>query len=323
MAAVNDGASPFEAYTPTYNAYQAYTPPASASTYDGTGGAGDVSASQAFTQNLQGLRQTVFNQQYKQNLGPYGRVMDGTDILTNFELFKKDSRHCIWSNAQHTATHWETRAEYVTSLIQSYWTQTVWHEFGHAVGLRHNFMSSLDRNNFPTWTDVKGGTHVGLYASSLMEYNSTPDRLFFAGGAAQNNGNGGPWANGGASQSSAADAGNAPTHNGNWNGLPGWAPYDIGAVSFIYGNNRIPYAKGTTLAVPGAATGKAAQIGPITSSAGQNLAAVSGQTSRHDALERPERLEPDGDGRQPEGWRDPVPVLHRRAPPVLAVLPPG
>jgi hypothetical protein len=279
MATVNDGNSPFEAYQPSYNPYVQYTPPANS--YDGSGGAGDVLAAQAFTGNLQNLRQTVFNQQYQQNLGQYGRVMDGTDILTNFELFKKDSRHCIWNDAAHSGTHWESRAEYITSLIQSYWTQTVWHEFGHAVGLRHNFMSSLDRNNFPTWTDTAGGTHIGLYASSLMEYNSTPDRLFFAGGAAQNNANGGPWANGGAagaSQSTAANAGAVPTHNGNWNGLPGWAPYDIGAVSFIYGNNRIPYKAGATLAVPGAATGAPAKIGPQPTQATENLRAVSGQT---------------------------------------------
>jgi hypothetical protein len=147
-------------------------------------------------------------------------------------------------------------------------------------------MSSLDRNNFPTWTDQAGNVHTGLYASSLMEYNSTPDRLFFSGGAAQNNGNGGPWANGntlGSSQPTSAEAAAAPTHNGNWNGLPGWAPYDIGAVSFIYGNNRAPYAPGVdsngkpSLATAGGRYGTA-KIGPQPTGP-QNLLAVSGQTS--------------------------------------------
>jgi hypothetical protein len=270
MAVANKGGSPYKD-----DATEGYVAPAN--TYDGTGGSGDIAAAQEFTDNLMNLRTTVFNQQYAQDLGPYGRVMDGTDILTNFKLFEKDARHCIWSNAAHTATKWESRADYLTSLVQSYWTQTVWHEFGHAVGLRHNFMSSLDRNNFPTWTDVKGRSHTGLYASSLMEYNSTPDRLFFAGGAAQDNNNGGPWANGGASRASAADAAAAPTHNGNWNGLPGWAPYDMGAVAFIYGNNRTPYSAGPSLAEAGAATGKVAQVGPV--AVAQNLASVSGQVS--------------------------------------------
>jgi len=280
MGVVNNGDSPFQD-NPALN----YVAPANG--YDGSGGAGDIAAAQDFTANVQQLRQAVFQQQYTQDLGPYGRVMDGTDILTNFTLFEKDSRHCIWNNPQHTAsaspscagggngtTHWECRGEYLTSLINSYWVQTVWHEFGHAVGLRHNFMSSLDRNNFPTWTDAKGNSHVGLYASSLMEYNSTPDRLFFSGGAAQNNNNGGPWANGNASNSSAANANNAPTHTGNWNGLPGWAPYDIGAVSFIYGNNRVQYTGGN-LTNPGVA-GKLVN-GPA--NVPQNLASISGQSS--------------------------------------------
>jgi hypothetical protein len=284
MSVVNDGKSPFQDQ-PAYG----YTAPSDAALYDGTGGSGDQAAAATFMANVKNLRQAVFDQQYQQDLGPYGRVMDNTDILTNFTLFEKDSRHCVWNNPQHTAspapacsgstasstTHWECRGEFLTSLVQSYWTQTVWHEFGHAVGLRHNFMSSLDRNNFPTWTDVNGNTHVGLYASSLMEYNSTPDRLFFAGGAAQNNNNGGPWANGsGGSQTSAQNAGNAPTHMGNWNGLPGWAPYDIGAVTFIYGNNRVEYTGGT-IASPGTA-GKL-QTGPVPGV--QNLASISGQVS--------------------------------------------
>jgi hypothetical protein len=284
MKTINDGYDPYhdDPRSVAQGGSGYVAPPNS---FDGTGGAGDVAAAQNFTNTLQSLRSSVFNQQYAQDLGPYGREMDGTDILTNFKLFEKDSRHCIWNtkkdgSTDHTGTHWESRADYLKSLVQSYWTQTVWHEFGHAVGLRHNFMSSLDRNNFPTWTDVKGNVHVGLYASSLMEYNSTPDRLFFAGGAAQNNSNGGPWANNSgtnASQSTPGNAGNVPTHNGNWNGLPGWAPYDIGAVSFIYGNNRTPYAAGTTLAVPGAQNGKAS-VGPA--NVAQNLSSVSGQSSQ-------------------------------------------
>lgn len=287
MSVIDHGETPYQS-DPSLG----YTAPSN--NWDGTGGDGDVAAGAQFTGNLQSLRQTVFNQQYKAALGPYGRSLDNTDVLTNFNVFAKDARHCVWNNAQHTAgptpacagggtatTHWECRSEYLNSLVQSYWTQTVWHEFGHAVGLRHNFMASLDRYNFPTWTDGRGNTHIGLYASSIMEYNSTPDRIFFAGGAGQDNGNGGPWANGGVSQSTAANAGNAPTHSVNWNGLPGWAPYDIGAVSFIYGNNRTQYTGGTNcngVVCPlNVGTAGKAQMGPI--AAPQNLLAVSGQTS--------------------------------------------
>jgi hypothetical protein len=299
MQVVNDGYSPYASASYTVGGQTVnYTPPQAAAGYDGSGGQGDVAAAAAFNGQVQSLRQAVFAQQYTQAYSPYGRVLDNTDILTNFKLFEKDSRHCVWNNPQHSTaplsadiqkcsqapsgskTHWECRSEYLDSLVQSYWTQTVWHEFGHAVGLRHNFMSSLDRNNFPTWTDVNGNTHIGLYASSLMEYNSTPDRLFFAGGAAQGNANGGPWANSTtgseASQATAANAGAAPTHMGNWNGLPGWAPYDIGAVSFIYGNNRTAYTGGTIANAGTASTGKV-QVGPNGTPVPFNT--ISGQTS--------------------------------------------
>jgi len=254
MGAIDRGESPYEA-DPTVGYAPNFLPQGVA--YDGTGGASDFQAAQAFTDNMKQLNTDVFNQQYRAQYSRYGQIMDGTEILDNFTVFEKDARHCVWNNPQHTTgptpacagggsgtTHWECRSEYLTSLVQSYWTQTVWHEFGHAVGLRHNFMSSLDRNNFPTWTDTQyascastdtacqaSHTHIGLYASSLMEYNSTPDRLFFAGGAAQDNGNGG---------TGNVDNKWATT----WNGKPGWAPYDMGAVSFIYGNNQSKTALG-------------------------------------------------------------------------------
>jgi len=48
-----------------------------------------------------------------------------------------------------------------------------WHEFGHALGLHHNFMGSIDRPNFPR--DEKG--EISYYSSSVMEYSSAPVRL--------------------------------------------------------------------------------------------------------------------------------------------------
>ena len=84
----------------------------------------------------------------------------------------------------------------------SYYAQTVWHEFGHALGLDHNFMASVDRNNFPHYKDKAGRDHVGAYSSSLMEYNSTPDRVFWEDSQGQQ----------------------------------GWFPYDQAAIAFLYAN---------------------------------------------------------------------------------------
>jgi len=66
------------------------------------------------------------------------------------------------------------------------------------MGLDHNFMASVDRPNFPHYMDGHGRDHVGLFASSVMEYNSAPDRVF-------------------------------------WH--PDWAPYDRAAIGWIYANN--------------------------------------------------------------------------------------
>jgi hypothetical protein len=123
------------------------------------------------------------------------RKADNVDMYSLVGLFQRDARHCI-------AGQWETREQYVDNLVMSYYAQTVWHEFGHALGLDHNFMASIDRNNFPHYKDQTGRDHVGAYSSSLMEYNTTADRVFWA----------------------------------NQDGQAGWFPYDRAAIGFVYGN---------------------------------------------------------------------------------------
>ncbi|HEX8789915.1 MAG TPA: zinc-dependent metalloprotease [Polyangiaceae bacterium] len=130
------------------------------------------------------------------------RASDSTEMLQLPNIFDKDARHCI--NGK-----WESRQDYVKNLIYSYYALTWWHEFGHSMGLNHNWMGSVDRNNFPHYKDGVGRDHIGLYTSSLMEYNITPDRVFWSGSST----------------------------NGGANGKPGWGPYDQSAIAFTYSNS--------------------------------------------------------------------------------------
>ena len=107
------------------------------------------------------------------------------------------ARHCI--TGADGSTHWETKNEWVDNIIFSWDRSVIWHEFGHSMGLDHNFMGSVDRPNFPTYKDKEGRDHIGLYTNSIMEYSSGPADVYF--------------------------------------GSNTWAPYDVGALNFIYSNS--------------------------------------------------------------------------------------
>jgi hypothetical protein len=80
------------------------------------------------------------------------------------------------------------------------------HEFGHSMGLRHNFMGSIDEPNFP----VDNNKKPLLYSSSLMDYSQPIVEAFFESNA----------------------------------GSPIWGPYDTAAMAFIYGNDTSASASG-------------------------------------------------------------------------------
>jgi hypothetical protein len=106
--------------------------------------------------------------------------------------------------------HWETKEEWLDKLTTTYNALTVWHEFGHLVGMEHNFMGSIDAPNFPHFKvancdpnkDATKCDRIGMYASTVMEYSATPDRIFWA----------------------------------NESGGPGWGSYDRGAIGWLYAN---------------------------------------------------------------------------------------
>lgn len=145
---------------------------------------------------------------YKKQFVRKNMHMDAPGSFSFETIMARDARHCI--NGK-----WETKAEWQQHLISTYWSQVIWHEFGHALGLEHNFMASIDEPNYPKYKDGAGREKYGLYASSVMEYNAAPDRVF-------------------------------------WNA--GWAPYDAGAISWIYANSEKSGDAGTSISGQSSAT---------------------------------------------------------------------
>jgi hypothetical protein len=191
--------------------------------YDPEGSAGPAQAS-AFTQQWQTLTQGYTDSRWALAGQRTGVKADmAQDILPYFNNFEHAGRHCV-QNAlgfvpNSTQPHWESLREWVYDLTLSSWSYTIWHEFGHSMGLDHNFMGSVDRNNYPHWTDKKGNDQVGAYLSSMMEYPATAGDLFLKAGAAN-----------------PKSPGARPLLDTTWAGRPGWLPYDVAALSFLYAN---------------------------------------------------------------------------------------
>jgi len=136
---------------------------------------------------------------------------DTTDLISFPATMARSARPCV--NGK-----WMSKADWETALLNSYNEQTIWHEFGHVLGLEHNFMGSVDKANWPTYTDGANNTQYGKFTSSVMEYAQSADDVF--------------WNNGKAGQT-------------------GWLPYDQGAIAFVYGNNLTAGNAGPKPATPG------------------------------------------------------------------------
>lgn len=165
---------------------------------------GGVEGVEQFLTKFQDLQLSHRDYEYKRGFAHKHQMRDEASNLVSFTgVMEKAGRHCVDG-------HWETREEWLDKLTSTYHALTVWHEFGHLLGLEHNFMASVDKQNFPRYkaqncdpaTDNQKCQRVGMYSSSVMEYSSTPDRIF--------------WAN---------ESGDA-----------GWGPYDRGAIGWIYAN---------------------------------------------------------------------------------------
>jgi hypothetical protein len=215
--------------------------------YDPTGAMGPANAA-AFTAQWKAVSKGYTDARWTMEASHPGMKMDkAADILSPLTNFEHAGRHCI-QNVQNPTPHWETLSEWVTDLNLSTWSYTIWHEFGHSIGLDHNFMGSVDRNNWSHWTDKNGNDQVGMYSSSIMEYPTTGGDLFFKGGSP-----------------ASTTPGRHDTLDPQWSNHPGWLPYDTAAISFIYANALTP-----ATAVPNNSRG-----GPCTASS--TCSSVSGQ----------------------------------------------
>ncbi len=181
------------------------------------------------------------------------------DDMSSFsfeQVIAHAARHCV--NGQ-----WETKEQWADNLVKTFWTQVFWHEFGHAMGLDHNFMGSLDKNNFPRWHTTKvcaadadcgnngfcsnvdpmtkKGTcdQTAMFSNSVMEYGATPADVIFH---------------------------------------PGWGPYDAAAISWIYANNSRSADK-TCAADADCGNGICAAIDPDTMKGTCQPNSITGQLS--------------------------------------------
>ncbi|MGH7295655.1 MAG: hypothetical protein ACRELB_12005, partial [Polyangiaceae bacterium] len=166
---------------------------------DGSASTSWISASVDFANQMRSATQAHQKLQ-NMKLVIYPNVhMDVPGAFSLETVMEQDAQQCV--NGK-----WETQDEWVQHIIDTYWQQVFWHEFGHGMGLEHNFMGNIDQPNFVTQrdasgkvlTDNNGNPLYNMYSNSVMEYSSEPARLAWT---------------------------------------QGWGTYDKGAIAWIYANN--------------------------------------------------------------------------------------
>ena len=96
----------------------------------------------------------------------FGRHQDPYEIVSLESMMAKTARKCVDGQ-------WETKEDWAARIKKNYWAEVSWHEFGHAMGLEHNFMGSIDR---PNWATDGEGNYT-YYTSSIMEYTGNAVRI--------------------------------------------------------------------------------------------------------------------------------------------------
>ena len=88
----------------------------------------------------------VYNKKLQDRL--YGRSLDGIDSLSFENVADGVARSCSLDN---NPGQWQTKEQWVNDITQAYWGQVEFHEFGHSMGLQHNFMGSIDAPHYPAY----------------------------------------------------------------------------------------------------------------------------------------------------------------------------
>ncbi len=206
------------------------TPFAPAATAGGTGNF------VALANGMRSVTQGHVQYQYDQmNQFPHMKL-DAPGTFGFEGAMERDSRMCVCNStdisilgstsgygkcAQGTPGVWETKEQWQQRIINRSWAQTLWHEFGHGMGMDHNYMGSIDQPNFTAQRDANGnvlcdvGTSIvagspnsgktcpnghtlyNMMTSTVMEYLAEPN---------------------------------------NYNFVPGWGYYDQGHIAWLYGN---------------------------------------------------------------------------------------
>ncbi len=176
--------------------------------YQGASGLPSLAEMAAGADNFRALSQAHEDYKYNQIWahGQLGMRLDGIDSLAFENVADQAARVC----GAHASGAWQTKEEWQNDIDQAYWGQVEFHEFGHSLGLTHNFMASIDAPHYPAYpiggtpqatcdaNPLASGCVPVIHASSIMEYNASIDRLSFA--------------------------------------QPDWAPYDKAAIAWIYSN---------------------------------------------------------------------------------------